>query len=142
MPEYIWGRNPVLETLHSTRHVKSILRVEGKREARALAAILQEAARRHIPIETVPRGRLDQLSRGAVHQGCLAVVEARKYVDLEQILAYAERKNEAPFLLILDAIQDVNNLGSLLRTAEAGGGFGRLPSPHSAGEVPPTGGQK
>src|SRR6266581_5427988 len=80
MPEYIWGRNPVLEALHSARHVKSILLVEGQREAAALAAILQEAARRHIPIETVPRGRLDQLSHGAVHQGCLAVVEARKYV--------------------------------------------------------------
>src|SRR5260370_16832828 len=138
MPEYIWGRNPVLETLHSTRHVKSILRVEGKREARALAAILQEAARRHIPIETVPRGRLDQLSRGAVHQGCLAVVEARKYVDLEQILAYAERKNEAPFLLILDAIQDVNNLGSLLRTAEAVGVHGVILPEHRAAEVTGT----
>src|SRR5438477_351228 len=81
MPEYIWGRNPVLETLHSARYVKRILLAEGQREAPALAAILQEAARRHIPIETAPRGRLDQLSHGAVHQGCLAVVEARKYVD-------------------------------------------------------------
>jgi len=138
MPEYIWGRNPVLETLHSARHVKSILLVEGQREAAALAAILQEAARRHIPIETVPRGRLDQLSRGAVHQGCLAVVEARKYVDLEQILAYAARKNEAPFLLILDAIQDVNNLGSLLRTAEAVGVHGVILPEHRAAEITAT----
>src|SRR5258708_39596666 len=119
MPEYIWGRNPVLETLHSTRHVKSILLVEGQREATALAAILQEATRRHVPIETVPRSRLDQLSRGAVHQGCLAVVEARSYATVDDILAEAERKNEPPFLLILDSLQDVNNLGSLLRTAEA-----------------------
>src|SRR5438105_13553296 len=109
MPDYIWGRNPILETLHSKRRIKRILLAEGQREAPALAAILQEAARRHIPIETVPRGRLDQLSHGAVHQGCLAVVEERKYVELEQILAYAERKNETPFLLVLDAIQDVNN---------------------------------
>src|SRR5260370_22502717 len=105
MPEYIWGRNPVLETLHSTRHVKSILLVEGQREATALAAILQEAARRHIPIETVPRARLDQLSPGALHQPCLAGVEARKYVDLEQILAYPEPQNRAPLLLILHPIQ-------------------------------------
>jgi len=138
MPEYIWGRNPVLEVLHSARYVKRILLAEGQREATALVTILQEAARRHIPIETVPRGRLDQLSRGAVHQGCLAVVEARKYVDLEQILAHAERKHEAPFLLMLDAIQDVNNLGSLLRTAEAVGVHGVILPEHRAAEVTAT----
>lgn len=138
MPEYVWGRNPVLEVLHSARHVKRILLAEGQRTAPALAAILQEAARRHIPIETVPRGRLDQLSRGAVHQGCLAVVEARKYADLEQILVYAEHKHEAPFLLILDAIQDVNNLGSLLRTAEAVGVHGVILPEHRAAEVTAT----
>src|SRR5712691_613064 len=138
MPEYIWGRNPVLETLHSARHVKSILLVEGQREATALAAILQEAARRHIPIETVPRHRLDQLSQGAVHQGCLAVVEARKYATLEQILDFARQKKEDPFLLILDAIQDVNNLGSLLRSAEAAGVHGVIIPLHEAAEVNAT----
>src|SRR5256885_5887813 len=138
MPEYIWGRNPVLETLHSARYVKRILLAEGQREAPALAAILQEAARRHIPIETAPRGRLDQLSHGAVHQGCMAVVEARIYASLDQILAYAESKNEPPFLLILDSIQDVNNLGSLLRTAEAVGVHGVILPEHRAAEVNAT----
>jgi len=138
VPEYVWGRNPVLETLHSARYIKRILLAGGQREVPALVAILQEAARRHIPIETVPRERLDQLSHGAVHQGCLAVVEARKYVDLEQILAYAERKNEAPFLLVLDAIQDINNLGSLLRTAEAVGVHGVILPEHRAAEVTGT----
>lgn len=138
MPEYIWGRNPVLETLLSARYVKRILLAEGQREASALAAILKEAERRRIPIETVPRGRLDQLSRGSVHQGCLAVVEARKYSSLEEILAYAAGKNEPPFLLILDAIQDVNNLGSLLRTAEAVGVHGVILPEHRAAEVTAT----
>src|SRR6266478_1142862 len=138
MPDYIWGRNPVLETLHSARQVKRLLLAEGQREAPALVAILREAERRHIPIETVPRARLDQLSRGAVHQGCLAVVEARKYVDIEQILEYAGGKNEAPFLLILDAIQDVNNLGSLLRTAEAVGVHGVIIPLHHAAEINAT----
>src|SRR5712691_4182838 len=105
MPEYIWGRNPILETLHSRRQVRRILLAEGQREASALAAILHEAERRHIPIETVPRFRLDQISHGAVHQGCIALVETRKYASVEQILAQAEHKNEPPFLLILDAIQ-------------------------------------
>ena len=138
MPDYIWGRNPVLETLHSARQVKRLLLAEGQREAPALAAILREAERRHIPIETLPRARLDQLSHGAVHQGCLAVVEARTYTTVEHILAHAEGKNEAPFLLILDAIQDVNNLGSLLRTAEAVGVHGIILPQHRAAEVTAT----
>ena len=138
MPEYVWGRNPVLETLRSHRQVKRLLLAEGQRDAPSVAAILQEAKRRQIPVETVPRQRLDQFSQGAVHQGCLVVVEARKYADLEQILSYAEQKNEDPFLLILDAIQDVNNLGSLLRSAEAAGVHGVVIPSHEAAEVNAT----
>src|SRR5437868_9687177 len=138
MPDYVWGRNPVLETLRSNRQVRRLLLADGQRDAPSVAAILQEAARRHIPIETVPRHRLDQLSQGAVHQGCLAVVEARKYATLEQILDFAGVKNEDPFLLILDAIQDVNNLGSLLRSAEAVGVHGVVIPEHHAAEVNAT----
>ena len=138
MPDYIWGRNPILETLRSKRRIKRILLAEGQHEAPALAAILHEAERRHIPLEMVPRSRLDQLSHGAVHQGSIAVVEERRYASLEQILAYADSKNEAPFLLILDAIQDVNNLGSLLRSAEAVGVHGVILPGHRAAEVNAT----
>src|SRR6266702_3189886 len=138
MSDYIWGRNPILETLRSPRQVKRILLAEGQREAPAVTAILQEAERQRIPVEMVPRTRLDQLSHGAVHQGCLAIAETRKYATLEQLLAYAQRKNEPPFLLILDAIQDVNNLGSLLRTAEAVGVHGVILPEHRAAEVNAT----
>jgi 23S rRNA (guanosine2251-2'-O)-methyltransferase len=138
MPEYIWGRNPVLETLHSPRQVKRIFLAEGQREAPALASIVQEAKQRHIPLETVPRTRLDQLSRGAVHQGVLAVVGERRYASIDEILAFAESRHEPPFLLILDAIQDVNNLGSLLRTAEAVGVHGVIIPEHRAAEVNAT----
>lgn len=138
MPDYIWGRNPIVETLHSKRQVKRILLAEGQREAPALAIIVREAERKRIPIETVPRARLDQLSHGAVHQGCLAIVEMRSYATVDDMLAEAEQKNEAPFLLILDAIQDVNNLGSLLRTAEAVGVHGVILPEHRAAEVNAT----
>jgi 23S rRNA (guanosine2251-2'-O)-methyltransferase len=138
MPEYIWGRNPILETLHSKRQVKRILFAEGQREASNLAAILQEAEHKHIPTEKVSRSRLDQLSHGAVHQGCIAVVEARAYATLDEILAHAALKHEDPFLLILDAIQDVNNLGSLLRTAESVGVHGVILPEHRAAEVNAT----
>ena len=138
MPDYIWGRNPILETLHSKRQIKRLLLAEGQREAPAVATILREAEQKRIPIEIVPRARLDQLSRGAVHQGCLAIVEERKYVSIDQILAYAEEQQQAPFLLILDAIQDVNNLGSLFRTAEAAGVHGVILPEHRAAEVNAT----
>jgi 23S rRNA (guanosine2251-2'-O)-methyltransferase len=138
MADYIWGRNPILETLRSRRRVKRILLAEGLRGAAGLASILQAAERRHIPVETVPRARLDQLSHGAVHQGCIAQVEARTYASVDEILAYAGRKNEPPFLLILDAIQDVNNLGSLLRTAESVGVHGVILPEHRAAEVNAT----
>lgn len=138
MPEYVWGRNPVLETLRAGRRVKRLLLAEGMREAPALAGILQEATRQQIPLETVPRPRLDQLSQGAIHQGCLAIVEARRYATLDEILDYARGKHEDPFLLILDAIQDVNNLGSLMRTAEAAGVHGVVLPQHHAAEVNAT----
>ena len=139
MPEYIWGRNPIMETLQSPRQIKRILFAEGQREASStLATILQEAERRHIPTEKVARARLDQLSHGAVHQGCIAIVAARSYATLDEILAYAANKHEDPFLLILDAIQDVNNLGSLLRTAESVGIHGVIIPEHRAAEVNAT----
>src|SRR5579859_103723 len=138
MPEYIWGRNPIMETLHSVRQVKRILLAEGQREAPAITSIIQVAEEKHIPVEIVPRARLDQLSRGAVHQGCLAIVEERQYATIEQILEHAEQKNEVPFLLILDAIQDVNNLGSLLRTGEAAGIHGVILPERRAAEVNAT----
>jgi 23S rRNA (guanosine2251-2'-O)-methyltransferase len=138
MPDYVWGRNPVMETLRSNRKVKRLLIAEGLREAPALVNILQEVSRQQIPVETVPRLRLDQLSQGAVHQGCLIVVEARQYATVDDILATARNKQADPFLLILDAIQDVNNLGSLLRAAEAAGVHGVIIPQHHAAEINAT----
>ena len=139
MSEYIWGRNPIMETLHSVRKVKRILLAEGsKREGGPLNTIIQEAQKRQIPVETVPRARLDQMSKGAVHQGCVAVVAEREYASTDDILARAAQRNEPPFLLLLDSIQDVNNLGSLLRTAEAAGVHGVIIPEHRAAEVNAT----
>ena len=138
MAEYIWVRNPVLETLHSVRQVKRLLLADGQREAPVMLAIVQEVELRGIPIEIVSRARLDLISHGAVHQGCVALVAEREYVSTDEILAYAESRQEAVFLLILDTIQDVNNLGSLLRTAEAAGVHGLIIPEHRAAEINST----
>jgi 23S rRNA (guanosine2251-2'-O)-methyltransferase len=138
MPEYIWGRNPITETLQSGRQIQRILLAPGMRESPAINTIIQEAQRRQIPLEIVPRDRLDQLSHGAVHQGCIAQVAPRIYVTVDEILAHAQQKQELPFLLLLDAIQDVNNLGSLLRTSEAAGIHGVIIPEHRAAEINAT----
>jgi len=137
MADYVWGRNPVLETLRSARRVHRLLVAEGARDA-GLIDILSEAERRHVQVEHVPRRRLDELTRGAVHQGCLAVVEPRPYASVEDILALAGQRGEPPLLLILDSIQDVQNLGSLVRTAEAVGAHGIILPEHRAAGLTPT----
>jgi 23S rRNA (guanosine2251-2'-O)-methyltransferase len=137
MAEHVWGRNPVLETLRSSRRVHRLLLAESGREA-GLAEILSEAGRRHVPIEYVPRRRLDELTRGAAHQGCVAAVAPREYASVEEILAVAERRQEPPLLLMLDALQDIQNLGSLLRTAEAVGAHGVILPEHRAAGLTPA----
>ncbi len=137
MAEYIWGRNPVLETLRSTRRVHRLLLAEGTRDT-GLSAILREAERRHVSIEYAPRRRLDELTRGAAHQGCVALVAPRAYASIEEMLALAAERGEPPLLLILDAIQDIQNLGSLLRTAEATGAHGVIIPEHRAAGLTPA----
>ncbi len=137
MADYVWGRNPVLETLRSNRRVHRLLVAEGIREA-GIQDVLAQAERRRVPVEYVPRRRLDDLTRGAVHQGCVASVAPRDYAALEDLLALAEQRGEPPLLLILDAIQDVHNLGSLLRTAEAVGAHGLIIPAHRAAGLTPA----
>jgi 23S rRNA (guanosine2251-2'-O)-methyltransferase len=138
MAEYIWGRNPVLETLQSSRRVKRVFIAQGQHDAPVLAAILRAAERRHVPVETVPRSRLDQLSNGGTHQGSIALVQERSYASVDDILENAHNKRQTPFVLILDAIQDINNLGSLMRTAEAAGVHGVVIPERRAAEVNAT----
>lgn len=137
MADYVWGRNPVLETLRSARRVHRLLLAEGARDA-GLVDLLSEAERRHVRVEYVPRRRLDELTQGAVHQGCVASVAPREYASVEDILALARQREEPPLLLILDAIQDVQNLGSLLRTAEAVGAHGVILPEHRAAGLTPA----
>jgi 23S rRNA (guanosine2251-2'-O)-methyltransferase len=137
MADYVWGRNPVLETLRSARRVHRLLLAEGARDA-GLVDLLSEARRRQVRVEYVPRRRLDELTQGAVHQGCVASVAPREYASVEDMLALAARREEPPLLLILDSIQDVQNLGSLLRTAEAAGAHGIILPEHRAAGLTPA----
>jgi 23S rRNA (guanosine2251-2'-O)-methyltransferase len=136
MREFIFGRNPVYEVIHAgRRQVYNLQVAEGAQEKGRLAQTLAEAARRGIPVRRVPRARLDHESNS--HQGVAAEVEEYPYVNLEDVLALAEERSEPPLILLLDIIQNPQNLGTLLRTAEAVGVHGViLPERRGVGITP------
>lgn len=134
--EMIWGRHPVAEALQVAGRVQRLLVARGVREA-GMAEVLALAEAARVPVEAVPRERLDQLARGANHQGVLAFVAPWHYAEIDDLLALAIARHEPPLLLALDSVQDVHNLGSLIRTAEAVGAHGIiLPENRAAGVSP------
>lgn len=134
--DFIWGRHPLEESLRQGR-VERVLIAKGARES-GLGDILALAEREGVPVEYVARERLDQIARGSNHQGVAAAVSAFRYHDLDELLALAIQRNEPPLLLALDSIQDVHNLGSLMRTAEAVGAHGIILPEHRAAGVTPA----
>lgn len=137
MKEFISGRNPLYETLRATRRDFFRLQIaEGVQEKGRLAEILQLAGQRNIPVERVPRARLDKLSDS--HQGVALEVSGYPYVTLDDILENARQHGEPPFVLILDTLQNPQNLGTLIRTAEAVGVHGVVIPSHRAAEVTPA----
>lgn len=137
MADYVWGRYPVLEALRSRRRVHKVLVAQGPRDS-ALTQVLDQARRIGVPVETVSRRRLDELSKSANHQGVMALTAPREYVDVEDIFARAEERGEEPLIVVLDMIQDVQNLGSLIRTAEAVGAHGIVIPEHRAAGLTPA----
>lgn len=137
MKEFIYSRNAVYETLRARRRdVFKIQIAEGAQEKGRLAEILQMAKDRHILVEKTPRARLDKIHQN--HQGVVAEVSGYSYNDVVEILELANRKNEAPFILLLDSLNDPQNFGTLLRTAEAVGVHGVvIPLAHTV-EVTPA----
>jgi 23S rRNA (guanosine2251-2'-O)-methyltransferase len=123
--EWIAGRRPVYETLKAgRRQIFQFMIAEGVQDKGTLADILQVCQERGIPILREPRSRLEAVDK--TNQGVLLQASSYPYSDLATILKKASVQNEPPFLLILDALKDPQNLGTLLRTAEAVGVHGVL----------------
>jgi 23S rRNA (guanosine2251-2'-O)-methyltransferase len=133
----IWGRHPVAEALAAGNRVQRILIARGVRES-GLTSILELAEQKRVRIEQVSREQLDSIAHGAIHQGVVALVEPWKYSEIEDLLALAQKRGESPLLLVLDSVQDVQNLGSLIRTAEAVGAHGIIIPEHRAAGVTPA----
>lgn len=128
------GRNPIREAIKSGRDIEKLLVAKGDLSgtAREIVAMARE---RHIPVQTVERTRLDEITRN--HQGMLAFASAYRYYEVEDMLADAAEKGEAPFLVVLDGVTDPQNLGAIIRTAACVGAHGVIvPERRAVGLTP------
>jgi len=136
MPEYVWGPRAVLEALRGGRDVKRLLVVPGDRHAPPIAEALALAADQGVPIGRLTADRLAAISPH--HQGIAAEVATFAYAVLDDILAAVAGAERPALVLALDSLQDPQNLGALLRTAEAAGVDGVLLPEHRAAGVTAT----
>jgi 23S rRNA (guanosine2251-2'-O)-methyltransferase len=120
--DYIMGKNPVLEALKSERDINKILIAEGSQRGQ-MQQITHLAKETNVLVQIVPKKKLDGMVEGN-HQGVLALVAAYQYAEIDDLFAIAQQRNEAPFFLLLDEIEDPHNLGSIMRTADATGAHG------------------
>jgi 23S rRNA (guanosine2251-2'-O)-methyltransferase len=138
MREILYGRQPVRESLRAgRRHFYKLLLAHGLKPTGIVGDILSLARDRNLQIQTIDRRELDNLGGEVNHQGLAAEVSGYPYLDLMTLLEPATEAGVPPFLLFLDHIQDPQNLGSLLRTAEAAGIHGVvIPGRRAAGVTP------
>ena len=115
--DLIIGRNAVMEVVKGDRTVEALYISKGHVEG-SINAIIKIAKEKKLVIKEVDRKKLDIMSGGAVHQGVIARVTPYVYSSVEDILDFARKKGEDPFIVILDELEDPHNLGSIVRTAE------------------------
>jgi len=113
----------VLEAFRSGKTVDRLYVLDGCQDGPVLT-IKREAKKQDTIIKYVDKDRLDQMSQTGHHQGVIAVSAAYDYSEMEDIFALAEKKGEAPFVIILDGIEDPHNLGAIIRTANLVGAHG------------------
>lgn len=121
--DIVEGRNAVTELLKSDKDINKIFVQRGEKHG-SINQIISLAKSKKIVIVEVDKSKLDLMSQTKNHQGIIAVVPPFEYSDIDEILEYAKSKNEDPFIVILDGIEDVHNLGSIIRTAETAGVHG------------------
>ena len=131
MTEMIEGRNAVLEAFRSGKCVDKLFILDGCQDG-PVRTIAREARKHDTIVKFVPKERLDSMSETGAHQGVIAQVAAYDYSTVEDILKKAEDKGEAPFIILLDNIEDPHNLGAIIRTANLAGAHGVIIPKHRA----------
>lgn len=124
MEEIITGRNPVLEALRAGRPVDKILLARNIGRHSVIAEILHLARSKGIPVKYVPAEAFTEYSGMVRHQGVIAFTAAREYHSIEDLFSISREKGEPPLYCILDGVEDPQNLGAIIRTAEASGTHG------------------
>lgn len=139
MPDILYGRNAVQEALRAGRRTfRRLLVSAGAQETGTLGDVVRLAERMQVPVERIDRHDLDRQLRQVNHQGVALECGDYPYVEIEDILALADERNEPALLLMLDHLQDPQNVGTLLRTAEAVGVHGVVLPGRRAAEVTPA----
>lgn len=132
----IEGRNPVIEALKSGRDIEKIFIAKGTKEG-SINKIMGMAKERKIVMQQVDRAKLDSMAGTNSHQGVIAISSAYSYKSVDDILQLAKDRDEDPFIIILDEIEDPHNLGAIMRTAECVGAHGIIiPKRRSVGLTP------
>ena len=134
---YIEGRNAVLEAYRSGKTIDKLFVLDGCQDG-PVKSITREARKHDSIINYVSKERLDQLSETGKHQGVIAVSAAYSYAEVEDILQIARDKGEAPFVFILDGIEDPHTLGAIIRTANLAGAHGVIIPKRRAVGLTPT----
>lgn len=131
------GRNPVLEAFRSGKTIDKLFVLDGCHDG-PVQTILREAKKKDTIVNYVKKERLDQLSETGRHQGVIAYLAAYEYAEVSDILDRAAEKNEPPFIIILDGIEDPHNLGAIIRTANLAGAHGIIIPKHGASGLTAT----
>ena len=123
--EIIVGRNSVTEALRSGRSINKLLVQDGIKGG-SIGEIINLAKEKRVLVEFVKVEKLDQMSQGIRHQGVIALGAPVRFYELDEVLEAVNSKGEVPFLLLFDELQDPQNVGALIRTADAAGVHGIL----------------
>lgn len=121
--DQVEGRNAVLELLESGKDINKIFITKGDRHG-SINKIIAIAKERKIIIVEKEKRKMDEMAQNENYQGVIAIVPPFEYCEIEDIIKFAEEKEENPFVLILDGIEDTHNLGAIIRTAETAGVHG------------------
>lgn len=135
--DQIEGRNAVLELLESDKDINKIYITKGELKG-SINKIIAIANEKKVIIVQKDKKQMDMMAQSENYQGVIAVVPPYEYVDVEDILEVAKERNEDPFILILDGIEDTHNLGAIIRTAETAGVHGIIIPKRRAAQVNST----
>ena len=127
----IEGRNPVMEAIKSGRSIDKLYVQSGEKNG-SIRQIIALARKNKIVITEVDRQKLDKISETSSHQGVIALAAVKEYSTVQDILDYAASKNEPPFVVICDELNDPHNLGSIIRTANVMGAHGVIIPKHNS----------